>query len=93
MVSREAVLLLEELDRVFALQVNLRYIFHPLYQDRTVIGYILGFIFRSLRIVVGFVIYVIVAIFFVALYLVWLAIPLYIIYQIIVAYTGTINFI
>jgi len=90
-ISREAVLFLEHLDRIFALQVNLRYIFHPLYQDRSIIGYILGFVFRSLRIMVAFVIYVVVVIFFVALYLAWFAIPLYVIYQIIIAYTGTIN--
>lgn len=80
-ISHKAVAFLEELDRTFALQITLRYIFEPLYQDRTVLGYILGFIFRSGRIILAFIIYLIVITFFAAAFLAWALFLPYIIYR------------
>jgi hypothetical protein len=54
--------------------------FEPLYQDRSFAGHILGFIFRAIRVVVAFVIYFVIAVIFVAVYLLWAAIPLILIY-------------
>ncbi len=68
---------LSEIDRVLAWRVNLRHLFHPLYQDYSIIGYSLGFIMRALRFFGTVLIYA--AIFFFALfvYLIWLSIPIF----------------
>lgn len=74
---------LEKLDYKFALQINLRNIFQPLYQDYSFVGHIMGFILRSLRILIALVIYAMVIIFGAILFLAWAAIPVFAIYQII----------
>lgn len=76
--------LLERLDRVFAFKITLRFLFQPLYGDYSVLGYLLGFIFRSGRLIVGGLVYLIVIMAAVAAYLLWLAILPYIIYRIII---------
>jgi hypothetical protein len=75
--------LLERLDRILAVKITLKHLSEPLYQDRSVIGYLLGFIFRSLRLLIGGVVYLIFITVAVILYLLWLSIPAYIIYKII----------
>lgn len=70
----------ESLDRTFALKVTLRYMFRPLYQDRSVIGYALGFFFRALRAVFGALLYAALWIVFSAVYAAWAAAPLAFIY-------------
>jgi hypothetical protein len=70
-------------DRVLALVVTLRHFGEPLYQDRTVIGYILGFIFRSIRIAIALVVYTVVILIVCILYLIWLLIPIYIVYMVV----------
>lgn len=71
---------LEEADRSLAIRVTLRYFFMPLYRDYTVIGRILGVIFRSGRIFIGLIVYVMIAALFLAFYLAWLATPAVIIW-------------
>jgi hypothetical protein len=73
---------LERLDRFFALRITLKYLFQPLYQDYSLIGYIWGFIFRLLRILVGGLVYASLLSVFLVLYLIWLAAPIFIIYKI-----------
>jgi len=73
---------LSKLDRIFAVKISLRYLFHPLYQDYSVIGYILGFIFRLIRIFIGSIIYFLILIIAGAGYLIWLAIPIFIVFKI-----------
>lgn len=75
--------LLEWLDRYFALKITLRYLFQPLYQNYTFVGYVLGFIFRGTRIAVAGVIYGLIVLMVLVLYLVWALIPLGIIYKIV----------
>ncbi len=70
----------ESLDRTFALKVTLRYMFRPLYQDRSVIGYTLGFFFRALRAIVGALFYAVLWIVFAGAYVVWAAAPLVLVY-------------
>jgi len=64
-------------DRFIAFRPTLRHWFQPLYQDYTVLGYILGFIFRTGRIIVGgsgtLVIFGASAV----VYFIWAAIPVY----------------
>ena len=79
--SHGAISLLQLLDEKLALAINLRLWFKPLYQDYTIIGYILGFLFRTLRIGVAVALYFCVAISFSVGYLIWAGILPYIIYQ------------
>jgi len=72
---------LELLDRRVALRITLKNLCKPLYQDYTIIGYTMGFIFRFWRLVFGSVIYFFVLLVFIATYLAWAAIPIYIIYR------------
>jgi len=82
-IGRYLVSFLERLDRTLAFRITLKYLFHPLYQDYTVIGYILGFIFRSFRLVAGGLVYAAIILAAAALYLVWLLVPVFIIYRIV----------
>lgn len=65
----------ENLDQTFALRVTLRYFWKPLYGDYSIVGHILGFFFRTARILIGSVIYLILAVVMLAIYLAWLALP------------------
>ena len=73
-------LALERLDRKLALRVTLRYFFRPLYQDYSFVGYFFGFIFRSVRILAGLMVYAVVIAAAIVLYLVWAFAPIYILY-------------
>ena len=81
--------LLKDWDRFFALKITVRHWLQPLYQDRTFIGYVLGPIFRTGRIVLALVVYLTATALAGILYLLWLLIPPYILYKII---TGIFNF-
>lgn len=74
--------MLANIDRTFAVRVNFHYLFHPLYQDYTIIGYVLGFIFRSARILIGCFIYILIIIIAAAIYLLWLAVLPYLVWKI-----------
>jgi len=74
--------LLERLDRVFAVKITLLYFFRPLYGDYTIVGRILGIIFRSFRIAIGLATYLLVAGISLALYCVWLSIPILILFYV-----------
>ncbi len=73
--------LLEYLDRTFAVKITLKHFFQPLYKDYSVIGRVLGVIFRSVRIIIGVGVYLFWAAIFAAAYLVWiLVLPILIFY-------------
>lgn len=65
----------EQLDQTFALKVTLKYFFQPLYKDYTVIGRILGIIFRSGRILFGLAVYLLFGSLFLILYALWASFP------------------
>ena len=67
--------LLERLDQVFALKVTLRYFFQPLYKDYTIVGRILGLIFRPGRVLIAVIFYLFVAAVFAVVYFAWLIFP------------------
>ena len=69
------ILSLENIDRSLAIKITLRHFFEPLYKDYSVIGRLLGIIFRLGRVVVGLVTYVVVMVCFLCVYLAWIAIP------------------
>jgi len=75
MIAHAFILTLEDTDRSFAVKITLQHFFEPLYKDYSVIGRILGIIFRFVRVAVGGAVYVVVALCFVGIYLVWIAIP------------------
>ena len=76
----------EGLDYKFALQINLRNIFQPMYQDYSFVGHIFGFILRSCRIIMAAIIYVIVIFLALAAFLIWAAIPAFALYEVITSF-------
>lgn len=68
--------ILESLDYSFAVKTNLRHFFEPMYKDYSIIGRILGIMFRSLRILIGGLIYLIISFLFLGLILIWFLIPI-----------------
>ncbi len=81
--SRRLIDFLERLDRYFALRITLRHIFTPLYQNYTFIGYVLGFIFRGVKLGIAGFIYFLIILVWLGFYLFWAFIPLGVIYKII----------
>lgn len=73
---------LEKLDQSLAFKITLKHLFEPLYQDRTFLGYILGFIFRVGRLIIGGAVHLFIITIALGLYLIWLLIPIFIIYRI-----------
>jgi hypothetical protein len=66
---------LERADRSFAVKVTLQHFFEPLYKDYSIIGRILGVLFRSLRVAIGAVAYAALTVVFMVIYLAWIAVP------------------
>ncbi len=79
-IARATINALEALDRSVAWRVTLRHLFDPMYQDYSAVGRLFGFVFRSLRLAAGSFVYAILIALACALYLVWIAIPTYLIY-------------
>lgn len=78
-IARRTLAVLESLDQTLALWVTFRYLFRPLYQDYSVIGYVLGFIFRVFRLFMGSLVYLVIISVAAAIYLLWAGLPLYIV--------------
>lgn len=74
---------LESLDQTFAIKTTWQHFGEPLYQDRSIVGYVMGFFFRSGRILMGGFMYILIIIGAALLFAVWSALPLYLIYKII----------
>ena len=72
----------ERLDRRFALRITAKNWFQPLYQDYSLIGYIWGFIFRTVRIIIGLCVYAVILVAASALFLLWASFPILTVYQI-----------
>lgn len=72
---------LEKLDESLAFRVTLVHFFEPLYKDYSLIGRILGIIFRSGRIVIGAVVYFLVGLFFLVIAFGWAIFLPFIIFQ------------
>lgn len=73
---------LEGLDRFFAWRITFRHLLQPLYKDYSFFGYVLGFVFRFLRLLAASLVYALVFAFAVVCYIVWLLVPPYIVYRI-----------
>jgi hypothetical protein len=68
--------LLLDMDKTLAIQITMRHFFEPLYRDYSVIGRILGVIFRTGRVIVGAVFYLFITILFFFVYIIWIAAPI-----------------
>lgn len=75
---------LVELDRIIAFRITLRYFGKPLFQDRSIVGYILGFFFRSFRLLFGGLFYIVVIVIAVAFCILWALVPVFIVYKVFV---------
>lgn len=67
---------LTQLDSTFAVHITVRHFFEPLYKDYSPIGRIVGIIFRSGRVLIGSVIYIVLTAIFLAAYVAWLLVPI-----------------
>ncbi|MBI5732681.1 hypothetical protein HY967_01840 [Candidatus Jorgensenbacteria bacterium] len=74
---------LEQFDYYLAWRITLKHLFQPLYKDYSVLGHILGFIFRSLRLMIGTLIYFNIFMLAIGIYLIWVLFPLFVIAKII----------
>jgi len=74
--------MITRLDRVFAVHITIRHLFEPLYQDYSFIGRVLGFVFRSMRSVLGIMLYSVLIIVALALFMVWASIPMFLLFGI-----------
>jgi hypothetical protein len=74
-IGNKFILTLEAADQAFAIKITLRHFFEPLYKDYSVMGRILGVPFRAGRILIGGVIYFLIAIAFAVIYVAWVALP------------------
>lgn len=74
-IGNQFMVTLQAIDQAFAIKITLRYFFQPLYKDYSVIGRILGVIFRTGRIILGGIVYILITICSAIVYLIWLAIP------------------
>jgi hypothetical protein len=67
-------------DQTIAFGITLRHFFEPLYKDYSIIERILGVIFRTGRIILGAAFYVFLLVAFAIAYILWISIPLVIIF-------------
>jgi len=79
--NRQALAVLAGLDKIFAVKINLKNLFQPLYQDHSIIGHLLGLIFRLFRLGLGLVFYAALFSAALAIYLVWALVPVILIYK------------
>lgn len=63
------------MEQMFAVRSMILFITQPIYGDYTVIGHIIGPIFRVIRIVVGVLIYIMFTLAWATVFFMWLAIP------------------
>lgn len=82
-IGRRFMATLTTADQSFAVVITLRHFFEPLYKDYSVVGRIMGIVFRSIRIVIGGVCYFVLALVFAVVYSIWLAIPAVILFYVI----------
>ncbi len=71
--------IIKELDKTFAVIINLKHFFVPLYKDYTIIGRFVGIILRFFRASIGLIIYLIITIIFGMIILAWWLIPIFLI--------------
>ena len=71
---------MRSVDQSLAVAITLRHFFEPLYKDYSIVGRIMGIIFRTARVLLGGIFYIFLAILFSIVYIIWLMIPIAILY-------------
>ena len=71
---------MRSVDQSLAVAITMRHFFEPLYKDYSIVGRIMGIIFRTIRVFLGGIFYIFLAISFAIIYVAWVAIPIIIIY-------------
>ena len=74
---------LKKMDRTFAVSINAKNIFKPLYQDNSIFGYFFGFIARLFKIIIGVIFYIATSLIFLLMYVFVAGIIPFLIYKII----------
>lgn len=74
-------LFLRMCERQLAIRINIRFLFQPLYQERNIVGYVLGFLYRSVKVLLGGILYVVTGIIACGVFIVWAVFPLVLIYR------------
>lgn len=69
-------------SEIFAIQIMIKHLFEPLYQDYTYSGRAIGFFIRSGRIVVGAMVELILILVLGFVWLVWILLPFIIVFKI-----------
>lgn len=67
-------------DQTIAFKITLRHFFEPLYKDYSVVGRVLGVVFRTGRIILGGAFYIFLLTCFAVAYILWIGVPLIIIF-------------
>ena len=75
--------MLARVERLFALKANAYFLFEPLYQERNVVGYIVGFVYRLARLFCGGIFFLITLLLGVGGYVLWACSLPYIVFRII----------
>ena len=81
-IGRHFMATLTAADQSFAVGITVRHFFEPLYKDYSVIGRILGIVFRTVRVAIGTAFYLILASAFAVIYIIWIAIPAVILFYV-----------
>ena len=63
------------LEHKFAVRANMYFWLRPMYQDRTIVGYVFGFLFRTIKIIIGIILYGFFIICGVFIYIAWVLVP------------------
>jgi hypothetical protein len=74
-IARRFMATMTAVDQSLAVAITLRHFFEPLYKDYSIIGRILGIVFRTFRVLIGGIFYLFLALIFAVVYLIWIAIP------------------
>ncbi len=73
--------IIKKLEKTFAIKVNFYYLFSPLYQDYTPVGYFFGFLIRFFKILFGSFIYLFLFLLFLFIYLSIILLPFFLIFK------------
>lgn len=74
-IAHDGMNLFESLDQTFALKITLIHFFEPLYGDYSVVGRFFGIVLRAARLLVGGVIYSVIAFAWGVVFLLWWSVP------------------
>ena len=74
---------LTRVERLFALKANAYFLFDPLYQERNIVGYVVGFIYRFLRLMCGGIVFFVTLLLGICGYVLWACSLPYIVFRII----------